>query len=492
MAEERHGRQLRGETTPLALCALVVGLACLFSTLLIYSGTVISFLRLEQTELFVGAFAETTLLACAVIGALLAGTSLAGKQAPFMLLAAGGGVLYICCSLAFACFSWIGSFGAPYVTALSLATALADASLALVWGRLCSRFTMKQALVAVSLASAGSAGICFLYATLPLPGVTALFVLATIVAVIVPLAFSDAARCDLADAAPERDRQHRALSTAASLADVIVGPGLGLLVFAFVMAVMRTSFNESQISYLAALSIDAVALLAYATLRKKRFSLRGGLHQTFLPLMATVLLAATSITATVGHGGEATSFLTYALYSLAALLTLATLCAIAHAGEFSSDLVFSTAVLLFAAASFLGQSFASALGDDLVNVAVTVTTTLYAFALVLSAYLRQQRDASWSRGDKDEQASVEAPGSESVEVNGTAPSADARCARIAREHRLTAREQEILAYLAEGHTGAFISDALFISPNTTRTHIHNIYRKLGVSSREDVLRITKG
>ncbi|MFR2588792.1 MAG: helix-turn-helix domain-containing protein [Adlercreutzia equolifaciens] len=50
----------------------------------------------------------------------------------------------------------------------------------------------------------------------------------------------------------------------------------------------------------------------------------------------------------------------------------------------------------------------------------------------------------------------------------------------------------MLAYLAEGHSGAYISDVLFISPNTVRTHIHNIYRKLDVSSREDILRLTKG
>ena len=64
--------------------------------------------------------------------------------------------------------------------------------------------------------------------------------------------------------------------------------------------------------------------------------------------------------------------------------------------------------------------------------------------------------------------------------------------RLADAHNLTAREQEILAYLAEGHSGAYISDVLFISPNTVRTHIHNIYRKLDVSSREDILRLTKG
>ena len=269
--------------------------------------------------------------------------------------------------------------------------------------------------------------------------------------------------------------------TLASLPDVVVAPGLGLLVFAFAMAVMRTAFNESQNAYLAALALDAATLLAYTTLRKKRFALRGGMHQTFLPLMAMVLLAATSISASVGSGSGLVSFLTYALYALAAILTLATLCAIANAGEFSADLVFSTAVLLFCAASFAGQSFASALDDDLVHVAVTVTTTLYAFVMVLSSYVRRTRDAH------DEQRAAE-----HAEDEATPASSPDRCAQLADAHNLTAREQEILAYLAEGHSGAYISDVLFISPNTVRTHIHNIYRKLDVSSREDILRLTKG
>lgn len=64
------------------------------------------------------------------------------------------------------------------------------------------------------------------------------------------------------------------------------------------------------------------------------------------------------------------------------------------------------------------------------------------------------------------------------------------CEVIARQYGLTSREQEILALLARGHNGVYISEILFISPNTVRTHIHNIYRKLGVSSREEVLSMT--
>lgn len=465
------------------MAAFVVGLACLFSTLLIYSGTVISFLRFEQTTLFVGTFAEITLLAASLAGALLVGLALAGKRIPFVLLSAGGGVCYLCCSLAFALFSWIGSFGEPFTVALAVAVAIGDACLALAWGRVCSQCKMKQALMIVSLASVLSAGICFLYATLPLPAVIALFVLASIVAVIMPLACSDKTKAAEATA-PTWENAGQTSATLTSLANVILAPGLGLLVFAFVLAIMRTAFNESQDVYLVALALASVALLAYAMLRKKRFSLRGGLHQAFLPLMATVLLAVTSITASIGQGTGLATFLTYLLYSLAAVLTLATLCAITNAGEFSSDLVFGMAILLFSAASFVGQNVASILDDSTINIAVTVTTTLYAFALVLLPYLQQQRERLWAddtAGEPEEQSTDKAPSSPADQ-----------CARLASEFKLTAREQEILTYLAAGHSGAYISNALFISPNTARTHIHNIYRKLDVSSREDILRLTKG
>lgn len=486
MADTQNGEQLRGNRNHISLLAsvaLVVGLASLFSTLLIYSGTVISFLRFEQTELFMSTFAETILLAAALIGTLLAGIALSGRHIPFMLLGAGGGICYICCSLSFVYFSWFGSPHTGLVIALSIAAALGDVCLILVWGRLCARFKIRQALMVVSLASILSAGICYLYAVLPLPGVTIAFVLSTIVATIVPLALAEIAKDGKPEILPGRGEDRKALATMASLADVIVAPGLGLLVFAFVMAIMRTTFNESQTTYLIALAIDAVALLAYAAIHKNGFSLRGGIHQTFLPLMAMILLAATSIASSVGHGSGVVTFLTYALYSLAAILTLATLCAIANAGEFSSDLVFSTAILLFSTASFLGQSFASIL-DDMTGVAVTVITILYAFTMVVSSYIKQQPDTP-IRQDDDQDVS---DGSITAKPDALA---DHR-ARLAAEYKLTAREQEILMYLAEGHSGSYISDVLFISPNTTRTHIHNIYRKLDVSSREDILRLTKG
>ena len=57
---------------------------------------------------------------------------------------------------------------------------------------------------------------------------------------------------------------------------------------------------------------------------------------------------------------------------------------------------------------------------------------------------------------------------------------------------LTQREQEILSHLAKGYRYKEIADALFISVETVRTHLRNIYEKLHVRSRtEAVLKYLK-
>ena len=53
--------------------------------------------------------------------------------------------------------------------------------------------------------------------------------------------------------------------------------------------------------------------------------------------------------------------------------------------------------------------------------------------------------------------------------------------------KLSAREQEILEYLSKGFRYKEIAGALFVSVETVRKHIHNIYEKLQVNSRTDAI-----
>lgn len=57
-------------------------------------------------------------------------------------------------------------------------------------------------------------------------------------------------------------------------------------------------------------------------------------------------------------------------------------------------------------------------------------------------------------------------------------------------HSLSQREQEIIQLLAKGYRYKEIAQRLFISEDTVRTHIRNIYGKLQVNSRAEALKKT--
>ena len=60
---------------------------------------------------------------------------------------------------------------------------------------------------------------------------------------------------------------------------------------------------------------------------------------------------------------------------------------------------------------------------------------------------------------------------------------------MARDYGLTPRESEVIVLLAYGRTLSIIARDLQIAKGTARTHIENIYRKLGVSSREELFKL---
>jgi DNA-binding NarL/FixJ family response regulator len=66
----------------------------------------------------------------------------------------------------------------------------------------------------------------------------------------------------------------------------------------------------------------------------------------------------------------------------------------------------------------------------------------------------------------------------STTANAPEPQADLK-------FRLTDREREVLALVAEGRSNGQIASTLFISPKTVSVHVSNILAKLDVSSRTE-------
>jgi two-component system, NarL family, nitrate/nitrite response regulator NarL len=54
---------------------------------------------------------------------------------------------------------------------------------------------------------------------------------------------------------------------------------------------------------------------------------------------------------------------------------------------------------------------------------------------------------------------------------------------------LTTREREVLRLIADGHTNGSVGEHLYLSPETVKTHVRRIYKKLGVSDRASAVRV---
>ena len=77
----------------------------------------------------------------------------------------------------------------------------------------------------------------------------------------------------------------------------------------------------------------------------------------------------------------------------------------------------------------------------------------------------------------------------SVYFVGSRPGTASRHQAVARhETDLTKRELEILQLVAEGHTNANLAKQLWVTEQTIKFHLSNVYRKLDVSNRTEAAR----
>ena len=58
---------------------------------------------------------------------------------------------------------------------------------------------------------------------------------------------------------------------------------------------------------------------------------------------------------------------------------------------------------------------------------------------------------------------------------------------FSKQHNITKREKELIELLLKGKTNEEITELLFISKNTVKNQLYNLYKKLGVKSRTEVI-----
>jgi DNA-binding NarL/FixJ family response regulator len=119
--------------------------------------------------------------------------------------------------------------------------------------------------------------------------------------------------------------------------------------------------------------------------------------------------------------------------------------------------------------------------------------------IVLSMYEDQEHvDAAFAAGanayvlktahPEDVTAVVRQVFEHSIYLAGAPPVAAPAATSPDASHGLTRRETEILQLVAEGHSNAELARMLWVTEQTVKFHLSNIYRKLDVSNRTEASR----
>lgn len=144
--------------------------------------------------------------------------------------------------------------------------------------------------------------------------------------------------------------------------------------------------------------------------------------------------------------------------------------------------------------------------DATARVLMVAGAAMYAMSLVLVWSLKTRRSGGASVADTQaEQGVGEASGEtrgaqiaqaaqavDAVDVADRPASFEETAARLAREHSLTAREEQVVALVACGRSAVYIAGELGIAPETVRSYLKSAYPKLGVHSKQELIDLFVG
>ncbi|MDO4442730.1 MAG: helix-turn-helix transcriptional regulator [Slackia sp.] len=271
----------------------------------------------------------------------------------------------------------------------------------------------------------------------------------------------------------EKD-ERRASLLIPRFASVLVPALVGLSVFAFHMGVSRALVLDSISTETIGNIIASLALAPLCFVKSKR-PVSVLLFSGAAPIVATALLACMGIANDINLGDGVVSTGIYTFFCMIAQISLALGIAGTHAREFTASMIWSGFLALFSAFSILGISLGGFLSNEQPFMPQAITALYCAYLVVQSVRSLWKNDStSCSDGSK---------------TNDEREGFSSRCEKLASEFSLSPRETEIVAYLGRGHTCSYIAKTLVISESTVYTHARNIYRKIGIGSKEDLVQI---
>lgn len=256
-----------------------------------------------------------------------------------------------------------------------------------------------------------------------------------------------------------------------------VRPYALMLVTLFVAAIVRSHIpvDLEPATYLGAF-LCAAALTVVMEVKRRSVHPRMLYYLTLFLLMVGLLLFTESgEVALVAAGGSVN-----AGYLCFSVLIMALLCNVCRRYAINSYWMFG----LLGFIERISYDAGSAAGGLLALQPATVRYTVaFACAIVVAiafVTLLTERDYRTSWGTMKDEAQAN-PVAAYYQTLGDC------CSAVSEQYGLTRREEEVLLLLAQRKTLPDIERELYVSNSTARTHCKNIYKKLGVHKREELL-----
>lgn len=357
-----------------------------------------------------------------------------------------------------------------------------DALMLLVWGRFCGTLSLRTTYLFVLLSYLAALAVYAVVVELPPVGLLAS---AAIGMGVVPLLLHKSlATRNVAAEAPTPALAKRAAS-------VLWRPVLLTSLFAFLSNVtlfvsgqQSADVGAAQVTSTAMTFVVVLALLLPLILFPKKMDI-GAAYRMALPLSTGGFLLLAFFWN--GGGGFANSLVAMG-WLIADVISWCIVSDAVYETRAPAFLLYGVCEGIVALASLSGVGvgffFAETMGSDTVALMALALAAIYLSSTAIMFILKDRAIPALSQS----MANIEA-GEDGTPKRIVEDRVQATCNMLAEQARLTPREADILGCLAQGRNTQYMAERFCVSENTVKSHVRNVYRKLDVHSKQDVIDI---
>ncbi|WP_139651088.1 helix-turn-helix transcriptional regulator [Raoultibacter phocaeensis] len=363
-----------------------------------------------------------------------------------------------------------------------------DALMLLVWGRFCGTLSLRSVYVFVLLSYLASLVVYALF--VELPPLAILAIAAVGIAAIPFLLKKSMAGRAIETAEPTNATLRNAVS-------LLWRPVFITATFAFVSNLtlfvsgqQSVDVEAAQWTSTAVTLLVVIAMLLPALLFPKRVDI-GSAYRIALPIAAGGFLLLAFIWNT--GGGVANSMVAMG-WLITDVITWCIIANVVYTTKLPALILFGACEAATSLASLLGvgigYTFAGFIETGSIAIMALALVAVYLLSTVVLFVLKDRSIAGYTAERSGETDAL--PKMEDATTTQRAAADDLfeqRCRALAEQAQLTPRESDMLRCLAQGRSTQYMAERFTLSENTVKSHVRNVYQKLGVHSKQDVIDI---